>query len=103
MKRNFSALIVLGFVVVVTAALFVASVYVEPLTVPRVSASYGGSGFTTGDAAYPRTATDAENYALTIARPTRRISSEYWSIDEYVYSVSQPQYVVSVSESAYDR
>jgi len=103
MKRNVSALVVLALVAIVSAALFVSSVYVGPLTIPRVSASYGGSGFTTGDAAYPRTATDAENYALTIARPTRRISSEYWSIDEYVYSVSQPQDVVSVSESAYDR
>jgi iron complex transport system substrate-binding protein len=103
MKRNISAVIVLILIAFVTAALFVASVYVGPFTVPRISASYGGSGFTTGDGTYPRQATDAENYAVTIARPTHRISSEYWSIDDYVYSVAAPQDVVSVSESAYDR
>jgi iron complex transport system substrate-binding protein len=101
--RNVSALVVLALVAIVSATLFIASVYVGPLTVPRVSASYGGSGFTTGDEAYPRMATDAENYALTMARPTYRISSEYWSIDDYVYSVAPPQDVISVSESAYDR
>src|SRR5438105_1687507 len=103
MNRNVSALAVVVLIGIVTAALFFATLYVGPLSIPRVSASYGGSGFTTGDEAYPRIATDAESYALAIARPTRRISSEYWSIDDYVYSVAPPQDVVSVSESAYDR
>jgi ABC-type Fe3+-hydroxamate transport system substrate-binding protein len=103
LNRNVSALVVFGLVAILAAVLFLASVYVAPLSIPRVSASYGGSGFTTGDEGYPRTTSDAENYTLTIARPTRRISSEYWSIDDYVYSVAPPQDIISVSESAYDR
>jgi iron complex transport system substrate-binding protein len=34
-------------------------------------------------------------------RPARRIVSQYWSIDEYLYSVVPPERVVAVSESAY--
>src|SRR6185295_18281535 len=45
---------------------------------------------------------DAEGYELRITKPAGRISSQYWSIDEFVYSIVPPQNVVSVSESAYD-
>ena len=38
---------------------------------------------------------------MRVARPARRIVSQYWSIDEYVYSVAPPDRVVAVSESAY--
>jgi iron complex transport system substrate-binding protein len=103
MNQNLSALMVVGLTVIVMAALFLATSYIGPLSIPRVSASYGGSGFSTANEAYPRQATDAEDYALTLAQPTHRISSEYWSIDDYVYSVAPPEDVVSVSESAYDR
>src|SRR5215470_3245360 len=103
MNRNLSSIVVIGLAAILTIALYVTSSYMAPMSIPRPSASYGGSRFTTGDETYPRTATDAESYALTIARPTHRISSEYWSIDDFVYSVAAPQDVVSVSESAYDR
>lgn len=55
----------------------------------------------TGPPAYPRIAVDSDEFAVRVARPARRIVSQYWSIDEYVYSVAPPDRVVAVSESAY--
>jgi cobalamin transport system substrate-binding protein len=103
MNRNASGGIIVGLVAALAAALYFAGSYTGPLSVPRPADSYGGPDFTTGTTVYPRVATDAEGYALHLARPAHRISSQYWSIDEYVYSVALPQDVISVSESAYDR
>jgi len=103
MNKNLSSFAIIGLVAILATALYVTSSYLAPMGIPRLSASYGGPSFRTGDETYPRTASDAENYALTIARTTHRISSEYWSIDDYVYTIAPPQDVVSVSESAYDR
>ena len=55
----------------------------------------------TGSTAYPRKAVDNDAFEVRIARPARRIVSQYWSIDEFVYSVAPPERVVAVSESAY--
>jgi iron complex transport system substrate-binding protein len=55
----------------------------------------------TGTLDYPRTAVDSDSFAVHVARPARRIVSQYWSIDEYVYSLVPPERVVAVSESAY--
>src|SRR5262249_56973018 len=54
-----------------------------------------------GDIKYPREAIDSDRFTVKVTRPTHRIVSQYWSIDEYVYSVAPPQDVVAVSESAY--
>jgi iron complex transport system substrate-binding protein len=54
-----------------------------------------------GNAAYPRKAVDSDAYVVRVARPARRVVSQYWAIDEYVYSVAPPERVVAVSESAY--
>jgi iron complex transport system substrate-binding protein len=35
-------------------------------------------------------------------RPARTVASQYWSLDEYVYSIVEPADVVAVSEAAYD-
>jgi iron complex transport system substrate-binding protein len=64
---------------------------------------YGGPDFETGSLDYPRVADDSEGYVLKISRPVRTVASQYWSIDEYVYSVVDPENVISVSQSAYDR
>ncbi len=40
---------------------------------------------------------------MKLTRPTRTVASQYWSLDEYLYSIVPPQSVVSVSQSAYDR
>jgi iron complex transport system substrate-binding protein len=103
MNRNVSGGIIVGLIAALALALYFAGSYIGPLSIPRPADSYGGPNFTTGTTEYPRIATDAEGYPLKIAKPARRISSQYWSIDEYVYSVAPPQNVVSVSESAYDR
>jgi iron complex transport system substrate-binding protein len=55
----------------------------------------------TGAKDYPREAIDSDDFTIRVAKPTHRIVSQYWSIDEYVYSVVPPQDVVAVSESAY--
>lgn len=55
----------------------------------------------TGSTAYPRKAVDNDAFEVRIARPARRIVSQYWSIDEFVYSVAPPERVMAVSESAY--
>ncbi len=55
----------------------------------------------TGSADYPRKAVDSDDYVVRVARPAQRIVSQYWAIDEFVYSVAPPERVVAVSESAY--
>jgi len=50
---------------------------------------------------YPRKAWDADGLPVIVSQPVRSIVSQYWSIDEFVYSVVPPQYVTGVSESAY--
>jgi len=67
----------------------------------RPGAGYGGAEIRTSVAQYPRQAIDSDSFVVRVARPARRIVSQYWSIDEYVYSVVPPERVVAVSEAAY--
>jgi iron complex transport system substrate-binding protein len=55
----------------------------------------------TGKTQYPREAIDGDEVTVRIARPTHRVVSQYWSIDEFAYSILPAQDVVAVSESAY--
>lgn len=61
----------------------------------------GPEAVTMGSAAWPRTVTDFDGYSVRIPSPVRRAVSQYWSIDDFVYTVLPPQTVVGVSESAY--
>jgi iron complex transport system substrate-binding protein len=61
----------------------------------------GDARIRTGKPQYPRNAVDSDEVTVSIARPAHRIVSQYWSIDEFVYSILPPQDVVAVSESAY--
>lgn len=70
--------------------------------VARPGDGYGNSAIRTGAAQYPRQAVDSDSFVVRVAQPAQRIVSQYWSIDEYVYSVVPPQRVVAVSQSAYD-
>lgn len=54
-----------------------------------------------GGGVFPRTARDTDGFAVHVTRPVRSVVSQYWSIDEFVYSVVPPAYVSGVSESAY--
>lgn len=54
-----------------------------------------------GEKSYPRTARDADDFLVQVARPVRRVVSQYWAIDEFLYSVVPPANVTGVSESAF--
>lgn len=71
------------------------------LRIIRQEDASGKSRIHTGPLEYPRVTTDSDDFTVRVSRPARRIASHYWSIDEYVYSVVQPERVVAVSESAY--
>src|SRR5260370_5594675 len=71
------------------------------LQINRAGASYGNTAIRTGPLKYPRDAVDSDAFTVRVARPALRIVSQYWSIDEYVYTVAPPNRVVAVSESAY--
>jgi iron complex transport system substrate-binding protein len=73
------------------------------LDLMRSDQDYGVAASETGDASYPRTATDAHGYRITITRQANRIASLDWTIDEFVYALSPPDRVVVVSENAYSR
>src|SRR5580692_7277839 len=51
-----------------------------------------------GKTQYPREAIDGDEVTVRVARPAHRIVSQYWSIDEFAYSVLPPEDVVAVSE-----
>src|SRR5688572_14699141 len=93
---NLPALFIVGLVLTCAVSLHLAQAYTGPLGLPSRSGKYGRAAFAAGPAPYPRVANDAEGYALKIARPTRKVASQYWSIDEYAYSVVPPETVVSV-------
>ena len=71
------------------------------LQINRASAGLRAAPIRTGPLEYPRVAVDSDEFTVRVARPAHRIVSQYWSIDEYVYSVAPPDRVVAVSESAY--
>lgn len=54
-----------------------------------------------GRDAFPRTTRDTDDFEVRVARPARSVVSQYWSIDEFVYSVVPPVYVKGVSETAF--
>jgi iron complex transport system substrate-binding protein len=62
---------------------------------------YGRAAASTGSRAYPRDVVDSDGFHVRIPSKPRRIASQYWSIDEYLYSVVPPERVVAVSESAF--
>ncbi|MGH9784260.1 MAG: ABC transporter substrate-binding protein, partial [Terriglobia bacterium] len=73
------------------------------LRIARPGAGYGSPEIRLGDKTYPREAVDSDSFVVRVAKPARRVASQYWSIDEYVYSVVPPDRVVAVSERAYEQ
>jgi iron complex transport system substrate-binding protein len=71
------------------------------LQLPTATTGDGDARIRMGRTQYPREAVDSDEVTVTIARPAHRLVSQYWSIDEYVYSIVPPQDVLAVSESAY--
>ena len=52
-------------------------------------------------AEYPRTATGTDGISVTLAGPPRRIISQFWSADEFLYAIVPPERIVGVSETAF--
>ncbi len=71
------------------------------LQLPVLEREHGDARVRTGNDQYPRAAIDSDEVTVSIARPAHRVVSQYWSIDEFVYSILPPQDVVAVSQSAY--
>jgi len=67
----------------------------------RPFAGYGTPAVRIEGDAYPRYATGADDVRTAIGAPPRRLVSQSWSTDEYLYSIVPPERVVGVSESAY--
>ena len=64
---------------------------------------YGPVTLERGADPYPRAAADVQGHVVTIERPARRVVSQTWSTDEFLYSIVPPEQVVGVSASAYER
>jgi iron complex transport system substrate-binding protein len=94
------------FIAVVAMLAAAVERYASPpggLQLPAASTGEGSAAIHTGGLAYPREAIDSDNVRVRIPRPAHRIVSQYWSIDDYLYSVAPPESIVAVSQSAYAR
>jgi iron complex transport system substrate-binding protein len=100
---NLSVVLILCGVMALAFGLHLVQARTGPFEGIRLASDYGQPGFSIGNSEYPRVASDAGGYSVKIARPVHRIAAHYWSVDEYVYSVSPPEDVVSVSSSAYEK
>src|SRR5690349_18768407 len=94
---NRPAALILGGVAVLVFGLHLVQAYAGKFEGTRLTSASGQAGFSMGGDEYPRTAIDSGGYAVTVARPARRISSHFWSVDEYAYSVAPQESVISVS------
>ncbi|MCW5962564.1 MAG: ABC transporter substrate-binding protein [Bryobacterales bacterium] len=61
----------------------------------------GPPPFEGGPDTWPRTLKDFDDFAVRIEQPPQRVVSQYWSIDEFLYTLLPPEDVVGVSETAY--
>jgi iron complex transport system substrate-binding protein len=79
--------------------------FVSPVDAGRVAGpgtGYGSPAIRTNGLEYPRQAIDSDSFVVRVAKPARRIVSQYWAIDEFVYSAVPPERVIAVSQSAYE-
>jgi len=71
------------------------------LQLPALISSHPDFAVRTGGLEYPRESRDSDDFLVKIKRPPQRIVSQFYSIDEFLYSLLPPQRVVAVSASAY--
>jgi iron complex transport system substrate-binding protein len=93
-----------SLILLVVAIAGAVHIYASPpggLQLPVLEREGGDARVRMGKSQYPREAVDSDEVTVSIARPAHRIVSQYWSIDEFVYSILPPQDVVAVSQSAY--
>jgi iron complex transport system substrate-binding protein len=55
-----------------------------------------------GAAVYPRHAVGVDGVRVDLPRPARRIVSQEWSLDEYLYSLVPADRLIGVSQAAFD-
>ena len=99
---RYAPIVVLGVALAATGV--VVSRFVPDSLLPspeRPFAGYGTSEVRIEGTAYPRHATGADDVRTAIAAAPRRIVSQSWSTDEYLYSIVPPERVVGVSDTAY--
>ena len=70
-------------------------------TPERPFARSGDPRVRTGLVSYPRQAVGADDERVTISAKPKRVVSQGWAADEFLYTVVPPERVVGVSESAY--
>lgn len=51
--------------------------------------------------AYPRAATGSDDVRVRVDRQPRRIVSQHWSTDDFLYAIVPPERIVGVSEASY--
>jgi iron complex transport system substrate-binding protein len=94
----------LSFIVLVGVVGAAVEHYAAPpggLQLPRARDSEGSVEIRTGSLQYPREAIDSDGVRVHIPRPPRRIVSQFFSIDDYLYSIVPPERVIAVSANAY--
>jgi cobalamin transport system substrate-binding protein len=72
------------------------------LQLPELVASHPVFSIHIGGLEYPRESVDNDGFSVKINRQPQRIVSQFYSIDEFLYSLLPPQRVVAVSASAYE-
>jgi iron complex transport system substrate-binding protein len=102
-SHNDALVAMLAMIVGLALLLQLSQTYIGPLQLQRLVPTSASESATGDSPEYPRHATDQDGATITLPRPTQRVASQYWSIDELLYSVLPPKRIVGVSEYAYDR
>lgn len=71
------------------------------LQLPKLVSAHPSFDMQMGGLAYPRQSIDSDNFPVKINHPPQRIVSQFYSIDEFLYSLVPPQHVVAVSANAF--
>jgi hypothetical protein len=90
----------ISFCLLIVLAAFAIQRYASPpggLQLPLIRESDGDLTIRMGSLKYPREAIDRDGFPVRIPGPAHRIVSQYFSIDEFVYSVVPPETVIAVS------
>jgi ABC-type Fe3+-hydroxamate transport system substrate-binding protein len=71
------------------------------LQLPKLVSAHPAFDGRLGGLEYPRESVDSDDFQVTIKQQPQRIVSQFYSIDEFLYSLIPPQRVVAASASAY--
>jgi iron complex transport system substrate-binding protein len=71
------------------------------LQLPKLVSAHPAFDVRVGGLEYPRQSVDNDDFPVKIKHPPQRIVSQFYSIDEFLYSLVPPRRVVAVSASAF--